>query len=320
LSYIRHPYIVSLHYAFQTPKHLVLVLQFCPGGDLQKRINEEKRINEPRSRLYSAEVLTAVVHLHERLIIYRDLKPENVLLDNDGHCSLCDFGLSKEHVANDTKSFCGSLAFLAPEIIQNKGHNQTVDIYGLGVLIYSLLTGRPPFYDKSKEKLLCNIQCEPLTWPSYVSKSARLLMEGLMNRNPRNRLGAARTADIQLHEFYASMDFEALLRREVPVPSSSSSSRGNHLTVTTNAPSRGTRPNTTRPTEGGAPISNPFACANGREVPSKCHRFGATVFRAVLRGPCGRSVRNESHTSSSINASQCRIGGWEYVDSATIMN
>jgi serine/threonine protein kinase len=223
LSYIRHPYIVSLHYAFQTPQHLVLVLQYCSGGDLQSKIRMEKRLDHSRSSLYSAEVLTALAHLHERLIVYRDLKPENVVMDGEGHCLLTDFGLSKEGVADLTKSFCGSLAFLAPEVLQHRGHDHTVDIYGLGVLLFAMLTGGPPFFDRKREKLILNIQAASLHIPHYVSPAASALIEALMKREPKRRLGASRTMDIQSHVFYKSLDFDALLRREVEIPSPSTS-------------------------------------------------------------------------------------------------
>jgi protein-serine/threonine kinase len=218
LSYIRHPYIVALHYAFQTSKQLVLVLQYCPGGDLQKLLREEKRVDERRSCLYTAEVLTALAHLHVRFIVYRDLQPENIVLDREGHCMLTDFGLSKEGVAEVTKSFCGSLAFLAPEVLANKGHGHTVDIYGLGVLLFALLIGQPPFYDRNREKLINNIQVASLLFPPHVSQPAASLIRATMDREPKNRLGARKTTDIQSHAFYSSLDFDALMRREIPVP------------------------------------------------------------------------------------------------------
>jgi serine/threonine protein kinase len=209
---------MSLHYAFQTSHHLVLVLQYCSGGDLQKKLHQESFFEESTARLYSAEVLTALVHLHERFIVYRDLKPENVVLDGDGHCLLTDFGLSKEGVAEVTQSFCGSLAFLAPEVLANRGHGHTVDIYGLGVLLFAMLTGRPPFYDRSRDRLISNIQAATLHVPPYVSQAATALIRATMKRDPNDRLGFRKTTDVQSHYFYASMDFDALLRREVPVP------------------------------------------------------------------------------------------------------
>jgi len=130
LSYLRHPYIVRLHYAFQTQCFLVMVMQLCPCGSLQQLIDQEERLDEVLARLYSAEILLALEHLHERRIVFRDLKPDNVVRDAEQHCLLTDFGLSKEEVerAHGGKSVCGSTAFLAPEILTRREHGHVVDI------------------------------------------------------------------------------------------------------------------------------------------------------------------------------------------------
>jgi len=219
LAYIRHPYIVSLHYAFQTPSHLVLVLQYCPRGNLQQLLTREKRLCETLSRLYAAEILLALIHLHERHTVFRDLKPDNVVIDETHHALLTDFGLSKEGVGQrGTKSFCGSVAFLAPEILHRKGHNHTVDIYNLGVLLYDMLTGLPPFYHHDRETLFANIKHARLEVPLYVSRVARAFIEATMEREPTKRLGAHHTGQVKDHAFFSEMDFEMLMRREVPVP------------------------------------------------------------------------------------------------------
>ena len=148
LSYTKHPFIVGLNYAFQTRDKLVLILDYCPGGDLGKVITREKRLCEDRARIYLAEILLALEDLHKRDIIFRDLKPDNVVLDSDGHALLTDFGLSKEGVQNNqgASSFCGSIAYLAPEMIRRIGHGKSVDWYLLGVLLYEMLVGVPPYY------------------------------------------------------------------------------------------------------------------------------------------------------------------------------
>eukprot|EP00930_Biecheleria_cincta_P035304 TRINITY_DN24284_c0_g1_i1.p1 TRINITY_DN24284_c0_g1~~TRINITY_DN24284_c0_g1_i1.p1 ORF type:complete len:780 (+),score=113.97 TRINITY_DN24284_c0_g1_i1:18-2357(+) len=248
LAYVRHPYIVSLHYAFQTSKHLVLVLQYCPGGNLQHLITREKRLYEPQARLYAAEILLALMHLHERHTIFRDLKPDNVVMDEANHAMLTDFGLSKEGVGiRGTRSFCGSVAFLAPEILLRKGHGHTVDIYNLGVLLFAMLTGLPPFYTQDRETLFANIRHARLDVPGYVSFSARTFIEVTMERDPTRRLGAARTADVQEHIFFCGINFAAVMRREVAVPQFSRNRHEN------NPPWKCRR-------DGRAPES-PFACA-----------------------------------------------------------
>lgn len=221
LSYVKHPYIVSMQYAFQTPSHLVLVLEFASNGNMQNLLKHTKRLSEDWSRLYGAEVLLALSYLHQRETVYRDLKPENVVLDHEGHAKLTDFGLSKEKVAglNGTKSFCGSIAFMAPEVIRRSGHGHTVDIYGLGVLVFCMLVGMPPFYDRRKETLIANIKHAQLRIPPNVPPKAASFVQALMQREPSERLGAIRSEDCQDHEWFNStMDFAALMRREVPLP------------------------------------------------------------------------------------------------------
>jgi len=220
LSFIHHPYIVRLHYAFQTSSNLVLVLSFCPNGNLQAMITKQKSLEENLARLYAAEILLALCHLHVRNIIFRDLKPDNVVMDVQFHALLTDFGLSKQGVVGlkGTRSYCGSPAFIAPEILQRRGHGKTVDIYGLGVLLHHMLVGMPPFYNPDRGTLESNIKFKRLTIPSKVGEDAKNLILSVMERDPAKRLGAADTADVQSHAFFESVDFAALLAREIPVP------------------------------------------------------------------------------------------------------
>ena len=152
LSSVNHPFIVRLHFAFQSTSKLFLVLDYCAGGDLSEYLRKEKKFTEDRARIYVSEILLALEYLHKKDIIFRDLKPDNVVLDNDGHALLTDFGLSKEGVYDNqgAKSFCGSLAYLAPEMIRRTGHGKSVDWYLLGVLLYEMLVGVPPYYSTNK--------------------------------------------------------------------------------------------------------------------------------------------------------------------------
>lgn len=221
LSYIRHPFIVSLRYAFQTPQKLCLVLDYCPGGDLGGMLSNLKKFSEELTRLYAAEIILAIEHLHSLNIIYRDLKPENVILDADGHALLTDFGLSKEGVADAqiTQSFCGSVAYLAPEILSRKGHGKSVDWYLLGVMMYEMMVGRPPFFDSKREQMFRNIQSGPLQLPNYLSPEAKDLLKRLITRDPIKRLGAASdSSEIKSHAFFRPIDWKRVLRREYKLP------------------------------------------------------------------------------------------------------
>jgi len=130
-----------------------LILDFCPGGDLGRLIQKEGKLTEDRARIYMAEILLALENLHRRDIIYRDLKPDNVVIDTDGHAMLTDFGLSKEgvlDVSNGARSFCGSVAYLSPEMLRKTGHGKSVDWYLLGVLLYEMLVGKTPYFADTK--------------------------------------------------------------------------------------------------------------------------------------------------------------------------
>ena len=153
MSYTKHPFIVGLNYAFQTNDKLILILDYCPGGDLGEVLKREKRFSEDRARLYLSEIVLALEDLHSRDIIFRDLKPDNVVLDEDGHAMLTDFGLSKEGVIDNhtSNSFCGSVAYLAPEMLKRTGHGKSVDWYLCGVLLYEMLVGMPPYFHHNRE-------------------------------------------------------------------------------------------------------------------------------------------------------------------------
>jgi len=155
-----HPLIIGLNYAFQNDHRLYLIMEFAPGGDMENQIRKKKKFNEQESRLYIAEIICAIENLHSHNIIFRDLKPGNIVLDKDGHCKLTDFGLSKENVGelSENKSFVGSIAYLAPEILKKQPHNKSIDWYLVGVLLYEMLVGIPPYYNNNRKILFDNIK------------------------------------------------------------------------------------------------------------------------------------------------------------------
>ncbi|KZF25431.1 kinase-like protein [Xylona heveae TC161] len=218
LAQINNPFIVPLKFSFQSPEKLYLVLAFVNGGELFHHLQKEQRFDVNRSRFYAAELLCALECLHGFNVIYRDLKPENILLDYSGHIALCDFGLCKLDMKDEdrTNTFCGTPEYLAPELLLGHGYTKTVDWWTLGVLLYEMLTGLPPFYDENTNEMYRKILTEPLHFPGpeIVPESAKNLLTKLLDRNPATRMGANGAAEIKAHQFFHSIDWRKLLQRK----------------------------------------------------------------------------------------------------------
>ena len=216
-----HPYLVHLRFAFQTPTKLYLVMDYCNGGELFYHLKKAHRFAEPRARLYAAEICSALHHLHKLKIIYRDLKPENVLLDAEGHVRITDFGLAKDsmELGDKTNTFCGTPDYLAPEIIQSKGHGRGVDWWSLGTMIYEMLGGLPPFYSENFNVMYERILRAPLEFkpPEVFSSEARALIDGMLQKEPELRLGSGEADgdEIKRHAWFAPIDWAKLDRREI---------------------------------------------------------------------------------------------------------
>lgn len=218
---VQHPFIVRLHYAFQTEGKLYLILDFLRGGDLFSRLSQEVMFTEEDVKFYLAELALALDHIHSLGIIYRDLKPENILLDADGHISLTDFGLSKLPL-DDQKaySFCGTVEYMAPEVVNRKGHSFAADWWSLGVLMYEMLTGTLPFQGPNRKETMTQILKAKLGMPQFLSPEAQALLRALFKRNPANRLGAGPDGveEIKAHSFFATIDWDKLLKKEIQPP------------------------------------------------------------------------------------------------------
>ncbi|CAM9251021.1 unnamed protein product, partial [Lampetra fluviatilis] len=175
LEAIRHPFIVELAYAFQTGGKLYLILEYLSGGELFMQLEREGIFMEDTACFYLAEITLALGHLHSHGIIYRDLKPENIMLNHQGHIKLTDFGLCKEsiHEGAMTHTFCGTIEYMAPEILRRSGHNRSVDWWSLGALMYDMLTGAPPFAAENRKKTIDKILKCKLSLPPYLSQEAR---------------------------------------------------------------------------------------------------------------------------------------------------
>uniref|UniRef100_A0A8C2IZJ7 non-specific serine/threonine protein kinase n=1 Tax=Cyprinus carpio TaxID=7962 RepID=A0A8C2IZJ7_CYPCA len=226
---VNHPFIVKLHYAFQTEGKLYLILDFLRGGDLFTRLSKEVMFTEEDVKFYLAELALALDHLHGLGIIYRDLKPENILLDEDGHIKLTDFGLSKESIDHENKaySFCGTVEYMAPEVVNRRGHTYSADWWSYGVLMFEMLTGTLPFQGKDRKETMTMILKAKLGMPQFLSSEAQSLLRSLFKRNPSNRLGAGPDGveEIKRHPFYVTIDWNKLFRREIHPPFKPASGR-----------------------------------------------------------------------------------------------
>ena len=216
-----HPFLVHLRFAFQTPTKLYLVMDYCNGGELFFHLKQAGRFEEPRARLYAAEIASALEHLHSRKIVYRDLKPENVLLDSEGHVRITDFGLAKDamELGDKTHTFCGTPDYLAPEIIKGAGHGRGVDWWSLGTMIYEMLGGLPPFYSENFNVMYDRILRKTLEFnpDDRFGSDARDLLTSLLQKSPELRLGSSERdgAELREHAWFAPIDWAKLEAREL---------------------------------------------------------------------------------------------------------
>eukprot|EP00616_Rhizochromulina_sp_CCMP1243_P000571 CAMPEP_0118962490 /NCGR_PEP_ID=MMETSP1173-20130426/811_1 /TAXON_ID=1034831 /ORGANISM="Rhizochromulina marina cf, Strain CCMP1243" /LENGTH=529 /DNA_ID=CAMNT_0006910763 /DNA_START=57 /DNA_END=1646 /DNA_ORIENTATION=+ len=228
LHEIRHPFIVCLHYAFQTERKLYMVTDYYPGGNLFAHVQRARRtggFEEGRAKFYSAELCLALDFLHQNNIVYRDLKLENILMDVDGNIVLTDFGLSKDNVgditANELQTFCGTVEYMAPELVKGQKYSVAVDWWSYGVLVYEMMCTRTPFFHQKGRKAIFQgiIKNDP-QYPMHFSPESQDFISKLLQKEPEARLGMGPggATDIQGHEWFADIDWDALMRKEIPPP------------------------------------------------------------------------------------------------------
>nr|XP_049467218.1 protein kinase C isoform X2 [Anopheles coluzzii] len=217
----KHPFLTALHSCFQTPDRLFFVMEYVNGGDLMFQIQRARKFDEPRAAFYAAEVTLALQFLHRNGVIYRDLKLDNILLDAEGHCKLADFGMCKEGITGDnlTSTFCGTPDYIAPEILQELDYGPSVDWWALGVLMYEMMAGQPPFEADNEDDLFEAILRDDVLYPVWLSREAVSILKGFMTKNAAKRLGCTDGENqIRSHPFFKDMDWEALEQRKVRPP------------------------------------------------------------------------------------------------------
>ncbi|GLV36153.1 Protein C kinase 98E [Carabus blaptoides fortunei] len=220
----KHPFLTALHSCFQTKDRLFFVMEYVNGGDLMFQIQRARKFDEPRARFYAAEVTLALQFLHKHGVVYRDLKLDNILLDAEGHCKLADFGMCKEGILDGltTTTFCGTPDYIAPEILQELDYGASVDWWALGVLMYEMMAGQPPFEADNEDDLFESILHDDVLYPVWLSKDAVSILKGFMTKNPSKRLGCVvahnTEAQIRAHSFFKEIDWMALEARRVKPP------------------------------------------------------------------------------------------------------
>eukprot|EP01124_Arcella_intermedia_P020205 TRINITY_DN27703_c0_g1_i1.p1 TRINITY_DN27703_c0_g1~~TRINITY_DN27703_c0_g1_i1.p1 ORF type:complete len:436 (-),score=138.44 TRINITY_DN27703_c0_g1_i1:181-1488(-) len=218
LMKVDHPFLLRLHFSFQTADKLYLVMDFINGGELFYHIQNDHRFSNERACFYTAEICLAMSYLHTLGIVYRDLKPENILLDMKGHVKICDFGLSKEGLVTNerTKTFCGTPEYLAPEVLEGKYYNKSVDWWSVGTLIFEMLTGLPPFYSEDVQKMYNMKMTAELAFPDYIEDDAKDLIQKFLDRNPEKRLQDIE--EIKKHPWFSEINWEQLYHKELTPP------------------------------------------------------------------------------------------------------
>lgn len=216
---VNHPFIVKLYWAKMDSRFLYMSLEYVPGGELFAHLRNAGRFTNVVASFYACEVVSVLDYLHSQSIVYRDLKPENLLLDATGHVKFTDFGFAKSLV-DRTWTLCGTPEYLAPEVIQSKGHNMAVDWWALGILIYEMLVGYPPFYDEKPFGIYEKILGGKIEWPRHVDPVAKDLIKRLLVHDRTRRLGSMKNGaeDVKGHRWFKGVQWEDVGKRKLKPP------------------------------------------------------------------------------------------------------
>ncbi|KAI9811794.1 MAG: serine/threonine protein kinase, AGC [Thelocarpon impressellum] len=216
-----HPFITTMVTSFADRDCLYMLLDYCPGGEVFSYLRRAKRFDVPTAQFYGAEIVLILEFLHgSQGVAYRDMKPENLLIDVDGHIRLVDFGFAKRLGNRETYTLCGTPEYLAPEVIQSKGHSTAVDWWAFGILLYEFVVGQPPFWDQNPMKIYEKIVNEPLKFPRGMPREAESLIRALCTKDRTKRLGniSGGVGRVKAHPFFEGIDWDALYARQMQGP------------------------------------------------------------------------------------------------------
>ncbi|CAO1618155.1 unnamed protein product [Sympodiomycopsis kandeliae] len=233
LEEIESPFVCNLRYAFQDDEHMFMVLDLMLGGDLRFHLDRSGNMKEEVVRFYVAELACALDYLHNLQMVHRDIKPDNVLLDEKGHAHLTDFNIAVHFSPRrPLTSIAGSMAYMAPEVLAKRGYLSSVDWWSLGVMAYELLFGRRPFRGKTNSALTHSIMNDRCNFPdnvdTIVSKESISCIKGMLERDTRRRMGCREgLQDYKSHPWFAGIDWDLLRRKQLPPPFEPDSKKAN---------------------------------------------------------------------------------------------
>lgn len=219
LRLVTHPFIIEMYWHYRDDRFLYMLFEYVCGGELFAYLRNAGKFPMTTASFYASEIVSALEYLHSLSVVYRDLKPENLLLDQDGHLKITDFGFAKK-LTDRTWTLCGTPEYLAPEIIQSKGHNKAVDWWALGILIYEMLAGYPPFFDDNPFGIYEKILGGRVEWPRHLDTSAKDLIKKLLTQDRTKRLGNMKNGadDVKRHRFFKNIDWEDVYHKQLKPP------------------------------------------------------------------------------------------------------
>jgi serine/threonine protein kinase len=216
---LKHPFIVNMYGSFHDTRYIYMLLEYIVGGEFFTHLRKEGRFDNDRSLFYAAQIASIFEYCHSKNIVYRDLKPENILINADGYVKLTDFGFAKV-IEHRTYTLCGTPEYIAPEVLLNKGHGKPVDWWTLGILIYEMVVGYPPFVDEDPMGIYQKILSGKIVFPKLFDKNAKGLVKKLLTADLGKRYGNLKNGveDIKQHKWFKEVNWGDLLEKKLAAP------------------------------------------------------------------------------------------------------